>query len=182
MFTIIIWCYSVLNFGTTPCVSSENLVRGYVLMDLRLIARPVCSRLSYGVATCASVRAIIRSHHSVKCLLFCMAMEATKLLIFLSWRKREKFTSVFVVGIKPPEAGSFILYKPLFLYYFLFFQCTEKWTPSQKDLVIVTYLGTNPMCLWWELDNIELHVAGVTGWCLRHCHLTPRYLPVTARD
>jgi hypothetical protein len=38
MFTIIIWCYSVLNFGTTSCVSSENLVRGYVFMDLILIA------------------------------------------------------------------------------------------------------------------------------------------------
>ncbi len=182
MFTIIIWCYSVLNFGTTSCVSSENLVRGYILMDLRLITRPVCSRLSYGVATCASVRVTlnIRSHHSVKWVLFCMAMEAKKLLI-LSWRKSEKFTSVFVVGIKPPEAGSFILYKRLFLY-FLFFQCTEKWTPSQKDLVIETYLGTSPMCLWWELDNIELHVAGVTGWCLRHCCLALRYLPITARD
>jgi hypothetical protein len=51
-------------------------------MDERLIARPVCSRLSYGVATCASVRVTldIRSHHSVKWVLFCMAMEATKLL------------------------------------------------------------------------------------------------------
>ncbi len=87
----------------------------------------------------------------------------------------KKFTSVFVVGHKPPETGSFIVYKPLFLY-FLFFQCTEKWTPSQKDLVIVSYLGTNPLCLWWELDNIELHVAGVTGWCLRHCCLASRYL------
>jgi hypothetical protein len=97
------------------------------------------------------------------------------MVLILSWRKREKFTCVFVVATKPPEALSFILYKPLFIF-FLFFQCTEKWTLSQKDIVIEAYLGTNPICLWWELDNIELHVPGVTGWCLRHCCLASRYL------